>query len=94
MDLDDQDLKTVATVTHEFQASAIVDALEEAGIKARAVGGVISDFREGFPAGVAVVVAESDLARAKQVVDELQQHRGEVDWSKVDVDNPDAGESP
>jgi hypothetical protein len=94
MDLDDQDLKTVATVSHEFQASVIVGALEEAGIKARAVGGVISDLREGFPVGISVVVAESDLARAKEVVDELRLHRGEVDWSKVDVDNPDAGESP
>jgi hypothetical protein len=94
MDLNDQDLKTVASVPHEFQASVIVGALEEAGIKARAVGGVIADFREGVPAGVAVVVAGADLARAQQVVEELRRHRGEVDWSKVDVDNPDPSESP
>jgi hypothetical protein len=89
MDLDDEDLKTLTTVTNDFEGSAIVSALEAEGIRARAVGGYTAGFRAEAPGSVSVIVAEADLERAKKVLDELRRHGAEVDWSQVDVDRPE-----
>jgi hypothetical protein len=89
MDLDDEDLKTLTTVTNDFEGSAIVSALEAEGIRARAVGGYTAGFRAEAPGSVSVIVAEADLERAKKVLDELRRHGAEVDWSQVDVDKPE-----
>ncbi len=44
------------------------------------------------PAGVSVIVAETDFERAKTVLKELREHGAGVDWDHVDVDRPeDAG---
>ena len=61
MDSDAQELAKLITVPDEFEASVIVSALEADGIRARADGGYVADFREGISAGVSVVVAQSDL---------------------------------
>jgi hypothetical protein len=93
MDLDSEQLKTLAVVTTDFEASAIVSALEAEGIRARAVGGYTAGFRTEAPGGVAVIVAEPDLEQAKVVLKELREHGAGVDWDHVDVDRPeDAGE--
>lgn len=89
MDLDDEELKTLATVSNDFEAAAIVSALEAENIRARAVGGYVAGFRAETPAGVSVIVAETDLERAKSILDELRRHGAEVDWSQVDVDRPE-----
>jgi hypothetical protein len=89
MDLDAEDLKTLTTVTNEFEASAIVSALEAEGIRATAVGGYTAGFRAEVPGGVSVIVGEADLERAKKVLEELRRHGAEVDWSQVDVDEPE-----
>jgi hypothetical protein len=41
------------------------------------------------PGGVSVIVGEADLERAKKVLEELRRHGAEVDWSQVDVDEPE-----
>jgi hypothetical protein len=93
MDLDSEQLKTLTVVTTDFEASAIVSALEAEGIRARAVGGYTAGFRAETPGGVAVIVAEPDLDRANVVLKELREHGAGVDWDHVDVDRPeDAGE--
>jgi hypothetical protein len=89
MDLDAENLQTLTTVTNDFEASAIVSALEAEDIRSRAVGGYTAGFRAEAPGGVSVIVAEPDLERAKQVLDELRRHGADVDWSQVDVDKPD-----
>lgn len=90
MSLAPENLKTLVTVPTEVEATVIVNELESEGIRARSVGGFIADFREGIPAGFSVIVAESDLPQAKEVLEQLRRHRGDVDWSQVDVDKPDA----
>jgi hypothetical protein len=92
MDLDDEKLKTLTTASNDFEASAIVSALEAEGIRATAVGGYTAGFRTEAPGGVAVIVGEPDLEKAKQILDELRKHGAEVDWSKVDVDKPEDAE--
>jgi hypothetical protein len=89
MSLAPEHLKTLTTVSTEFEASAINSALESEGIRTRSVGGYISGFREGIDAGVSILVAESDLPRAQKLLDELRRHGADVDWSQVDVDRPD-----
>jgi Putative prokaryotic signal transducing protein len=93
MNLDDENLVKLTTVPGEFEATAIVSALEAEGIKARTVGGFTAGFRAEAPGGVSVVVLEDDLPRAKQIFADLKAHGAGIDWSQVDVDDPNAGES-
>ena len=92
MDLDNEELKTLTTVTTEFEASAIISALEAENIRAQAVGGYTAGFRAESPGGVSVIVAEDDLERSKAILAELRRHGAEIDWSQVDVDKPEDAE--
>jgi hypothetical protein len=74
MDLNAEDLKTLTTVSSDFEASAIVSALEAEGIRATAVGGYTAGFRTEVSGGVSVIVGEADLERAKKVLEELLRH--------------------
>ena len=57
MNLDDENLSKLTTVFGEYEASAIVSALEAEGIRATTVGGFTAGFRARLPGGVSVVVA-------------------------------------
>ena len=63
----------VATVTTDFEAAAIVTALEAAGIKAMAVGGHTAGFRAEAQGDVAVVVQENEADRAETVLAEFRK---------------------
>jgi Putative prokaryotic signal transducing protein len=92
MNLDDENLSVLTTVPGEFEATAIVSALEAEGIRAQAVGGFTAGFKAETPAGASVMVLEADLERAKQILADLKKNGAGVDWSKVDVDDPNAGD--
>jgi hypothetical protein len=77
--------EVLVSVPNEVEAAAIVGALAEQGIRARAVGGYTSGFRAEAPGDVKVVVGRADLARAAAILAEIQSEPIEVDWSKVDV---------
>jgi Putative prokaryotic signal transducing protein len=94
MNLDDERLCKLTTVTSEYEATAIVSALEAEGIRATVVGGFTAGFRAHAPGGASVMVLEEDLPRAREVFADLRQHGAGVDWSQVDVDNPDEAEPP
>jgi hypothetical protein len=94
MNLDDENLCKLTTVFGEYEATAIVSALEAEGVRAQTVGGFTAGFRAEAPGGVSVVVLENDLPRAKQILADLREHGAGIDWSQVDVDNPDDGEPP
>jgi hypothetical protein len=89
MNLDDENLSKLTTVTSEYEATAIVSALEAEGIRATTVGGFTAGFRAEAPGGVTVVVLEDDLPRAKEILAGLKQHGAGIDWSQVDVDETD-----
>ena len=84
--------EVLVSVSDEMEAAAVVDALAEHGIRARAVGGYTSGFRAEAPGDVKVVVGRADRARAEEVLAEIQREPVEVDWSKVDVGDGLAGE--
>lgn len=84
-DIDPLVPEVVASFPSEIEASTLVAALEEAGIKAMAIGEHVSGFRIEIPGQVQVVVKLEDLLRAREVHQEIQQHSDPVNWSEVDT---------
>ncbi|HEV3302227.1 MAG TPA: DUF2007 domain-containing protein [Planctomycetaceae bacterium] len=94
MNLDDENLSKLTTVPGEYEATAIVSALEAEGIRATVVGGFTAGFRAEAPGGASVMVLEADLPRAKEILAQLRKQGAGIDWSQVDLGEPEAGESP
>ena len=78
-----------ATAENELEAGVVVAALEEAGIKSTMSGAATADFRVGIPSGVQVLVAQEDFARAQEVIREGEDDEEDVDWSQIDVGQPE-----
>jgi hypothetical protein len=74
----------------EMHAGIIVAALEENGIKATMSGETTSGMRAEAPGWVQILVAEEDLARARTVLNEVRRASEHIDWSQVDVGEPEA----
>jgi Putative prokaryotic signal transducing protein len=95
---DDEHLSRLTSVRTEMEAGVIVGGLEARGIQAVMSGVYTANFRAEAPGWVEVLVAERDLPRAQQALDEVQSNVGGVDWSQVDVgepeDPPASGELP
>jgi type III secretory pathway lipoprotein EscJ len=68
----------------ESEAAIVIAALEENGIRATA-----DEYTSGLRAGawnwVDILVAEDDLARAKEVLEQVQRENSHINWSQVDV---------
>lgn len=79
----------VATAENELEAGVMVAALEEAGIKSTMSGAATADFRVAVPADVQILVAQEDEARAREVIRLGEENKEEVDWSQVDVGEPE-----
>jgi Putative prokaryotic signal transducing protein len=83
-------IKRLTSTLLEMEAGVIVSALEENGIKATLTGVATAGFRAEAPGWVHVLVAEEDLPRAQSVLDEVRKNQSdEVDWSSVDVGEPE-----
>ena len=78
-----------ASAENELEAGVILAALEEAGIKATMSGAATADFRVAVPGEVQILVAQEDLARAQEVIQEGQDDEEDVDWSQIDVGQPE-----
>ena len=91
MDSDIRSPKVLAKAANEFEAAAIVTALMERSIFAKAVGGFTASFVVEAPGDVSIVVREAELEAAKKVLAEIRANEEEVDWSKVDVGEPEDG---
>jgi hypothetical protein len=79
----------LSTLSNEIEAAAIVTALADYDIKTSIVGGATSGFKAEAPGNVQILVRQSDLDRAKQALAEIQADQGAVDWSQVDVGEPE-----
>jgi len=79
----------VATAENELEAGVMVAALEEEGIKSSMSGAATADFRVGIPVDVQILVAKEDLARAQEVIRLGEENKEDVDWSQVDVGEPE-----
>jgi hypothetical protein len=83
----------LTSVPTEMEASLIVAALKEEGLDASMTGEYTAGFRAEAPGQVQVQVADSDLARAKSVLSEIDHDRDTIDWSQVDVGESEESES-
>jgi hypothetical protein len=72
----------------ETEAAIVMAALEENGIRAGS-----DEYTSGFRAGpwnwVEIRVADEDLERAKEVLQRVQEENNHIDWSQVDVGEPE-----
>ena len=73
----------------DIEAATIVAALEAHGIQASTTGGYTAGFRAEAPGNVNVIVRHQDLDLAKQVLADIKRDRTDVDWSQVDVGEPE-----
>ncbi|MFN3167483.1 MAG: putative signal transducing protein [Phycisphaeraceae bacterium] len=90
---DDDSVVTLAFFPSEIEATMIADELKREGIQAEPAGLLTAGFRAEAPGRVKVLVHAKDLARAKELLDDYIASRDEIDWSQVDLGEPeDAGE--
>jgi len=69
---DDQKLTTVAERPTETSAALLVNVLQDAGIKAVAVGGFTAGFRAEAPGWVQIKTLAADAPRAREVLAEIR----------------------
>ncbi|MCC7476341.1 MAG: DUF2007 domain-containing protein [Pirellulales bacterium] len=86
---DNENLARLTSVRTELEAGIIVGGLEARGIQATMSGVYTANFRAEAPGWVEVLVAEADLPQAQSVLDEVRNERIDVDWSQVDVGEPE-----
>lgn len=79
----------LTAVSNEPEAAAIIVALAERGIEATVTGNFIAGFHALIPSDVKVVVKNEDLARAKKALEEIGRDCSDIDWSQVDVGEPE-----
>ena len=87
------DLNNPTTLTRycsEVEAVALLAALSESGIQGTTTGSFTTGFQAEAPGDVTVVVRQSDLPRAQEVLAELEKMKEDIDWSAVDVGEPEA----
>ena len=72
MTTDPNNPERVASVRTEMEANLIAGMLEEQGIEASVTGGFTSGFKAEAPGDVHVSVRNSDLARARGLLEEIR----------------------
>lgn len=79
----------LTSVPTEAEAAAIVLALQDYEIDAQMAGGFTAGFRAESPGEVQIVVKSADFARAEDALEEIREGHDDVDWSQVDVGQPE-----
>jgi hypothetical protein len=73
----------------EMHAGIIVAALEENGVKSTTSGEATAGMRAEAPGWVQILVTEEDLPRAQAVLQEVLRESSDIDWSQIDVGQPE-----
>jgi hypothetical protein len=68
-------LQVLTSVPHEFEAEMIVGELQRHGIPATSTGGFVSNFKAEAPGNVRILVKQSDLEQAMELLDRVQDER-------------------
>jgi hypothetical protein len=89
MSTDEDNQVVLSTFANELEAAAAVTTLQALGVEALVMGGYTAGFRAEAPGDVRVVVRSRDLERARKALAEIRATRGDVDWSQVDVGEPE-----
>ena len=80
----DDNIVTLAFFPTEVEATMIADELKREGIQAEHAGIQTAGFTQ-TSGKVKVLVHETDLEKAKALLDEYVHSRDEIDWSQVDI---------
>lgn len=83
------DLSCVASAHSVMEAAPIVAALERAGIKAMTGNANSATLLPEAMGEVEILVANHDLPRALTLIQLIEEHGADVDWSQVDVGKPE-----
>ena len=83
------DPTVITSVETEIEASLLIEALSEEGIKAASAGQLTSGFRAEAPGKVNVLVHIKDYDRAKAAVEAFNKEHFEIDWNAVDFEHVD-----
>lgn len=89
MTTDPDNPEVLTSVPSEIEAAAIVTALGAHSIQASTTGGYTAGFRAEAPGNVNVIVRRQDLERAQRILAEIEEDQSDVDWSQVDVGEPE-----
>lgn len=79
----------LARVPHDTAAAIIVNALKRRGLFATTTGEYTAGFRAEAPGDVKILVRKNELAAAREVLADIRSDE-EIDWSQVDVGDPEA----
>jgi hypothetical protein len=82
-------IELLTSAPTEMHAGIIVAALDENGIKCTTSGEATAGMRAEAPGWVQILVAEEDLARGQAILDEVMREADDIDWSQVDVGQPE-----
>jgi hypothetical protein len=87
--MDPNNPTTLTKFENEIEATALLAALAENGIQGTTTGSFTTGFLAEAPGSVSVVVRYGDLPRALKVLAEIETSVDEIDWSTVDVGEPE-----
>lgn len=87
-----EDPVVLVTLPSDVEATLIAEALQEANIEAEVTDAAASAFRVGAPGGVHVLVKQKDLAQAKTELKRIKEESAHIDWSKIEVGDPEPEE--
>ena len=79
----------LACVRHDTEAAIIVNALKRRGLFAKSAGEYTAGFRAEAPGDVKILVRKSEIAAAREVLADIRSDE-EIDWSQVDVGDPES----
>jgi len=81
--------EVLTTAANDLEAAPLLAALAELGIETTSTGSFTADFRAEAPGRVRIVVKHEDLARAKEALKKFGEENSDIDWSQVDVGEPE-----
>ena len=83
------ELVTLTNVPNEAEAKSLIGLFEDEGIKVFINGGDdLSLFGEEL-GDVQLIVKKSDYDQAAKLLQEIEAENSEIDWSQVDVGEPE-----
>lgn len=83
------DLCRVASAHSVMEAAPIVAALERAGVKATTGNAASATMLPEAMGEVEILVAQHDAPQALTLIQLIEEHGVDVDWSQVDVGQPE-----
>jgi xanthine dehydrogenase iron-sulfur cluster and FAD-binding subunit A len=83
------DLCRVTSAHSIMEAAPIIAALDRAGIKAMTGNSESATMMPEAMGEVEILVAQHDAPRALTLLELIEEHGSDVDWSQVDVGEPE-----